>query len=265
MKIQIIIVCVILSETFGDGDEESKILDKTKYITLQRNSEDANNYTERTTELNETLTSNTIDIVDNDKLLSTIEALESQNACLFHDTVNITSGTMYSNKSIEFEGVMYPPEFYAYYNYNYNNNIPYNVTKHTRGCVCLIKNCISLCCARGESFFSSTGFCEIDPEYTNFNSTSVEEKLYKDFGIIYRNLCDRGSFLQKDKWELNSDGQIIIDDAEQNIVNRSNYCLTKYYTNDTEDEEEHHILPYICYVGENDLKFVLLPIGKFIL
>lgn len=244
MKILIIIFCVILSAVNGSRDE------------------DASRYTTEIDNSNDTLINSTTDTIENEKLLSTIKALESQNACLFHDTVNITSGTMFWNKSIEFEGVMYPPELYSYYNFSYNNNIPYNVAKHTRGCVCLIKNCISLCCARGESFFSSTGFCEIDPEYTNSNSTSYEEKLYKDFGIIYRNLCDRGSFLQKDKWELNIDGQIIIDDDEQNNVNRSNYCLTKYYTNDTEDEE-HHILPYICYTVGNDLNFVLYPIGKF--
>lgn len=198
----------------------------------------------------------------NSTFLSTINKLESQNGCLFQDTVNITSGTIYSNKSIEFEGVVYPPEFFAYYNYSFNNNIPVKVAKHTRGCICLIKNCISLCCARGESFFSSTGFCEVDPEYKNLNSTRNEEKLYKDFGIIYRNVCDRGRFLQKVEWELKVDGQIIIDDLEQNVVNTSDYCLTKYYTNATEDEE-HHILPYVCYREENDFKFVLYPIGKF--
>lgn len=226
MKIQIIIVCVIL-------------------IAINVSSEDRNDNS------NQTLT----------KFLSTIKTLESQNGCLFEDTVNITSGTIFLNKSIEFEGVVYPPEFYTYYNYSYNNKVPYKVLKHIRGCVCSIKNCISLCCARGESFFSSTGFCELDPEYNNLNSTTYEEKLYKKFGIIYRNVCDRGSFLQKGKWDLNVDGQIIIDDLEQNVVNTSDYCLTKYYTNDTEDEE-HKILPYICYREENDFKFVLYPIGK---
>lgn len=196
---------------------------------------------------------------------STIEILESQNPCLFRDTVNITGGTFYSNKSIEFEGVLYPPEQYAFYNYSYNNNMPYNVSKHCRGCTCSITNCISLCCARGEAFFSSTGFCEIDPEYTNSKSTIREEKLYKDFGIIYRNLCDRGRFLQKDKWELSIDGEIIIKDPEPSRVNGSNFCLTKYYTKGDAEDEEHEILAYICYGQENDLKFVLYPIGEFFL
>lgn len=67
--------------------------------------------------------------------------------CDYIDTVNITSGQMDENGNIKFNGTIFPKETYAQYNYEIVNYAERkSVNQHTRGCICLIKPCIRLCC-----------------------------------------------------------------------------------------------------------------------
>ena len=72
--------------------------------------------------------------------------------CAYIDTVNITSGQMDDNGNIIFNGTLFPKEMYAQYNYEIVNYVERkSVNQHTRGCLCLIKPCIRLCCYTDET------------------------------------------------------------------------------------------------------------------
>jgi G protein-coupled receptor Mth (Methuselah protein) len=70
--------------------------------------------------------------------------------CEYRDTLNITSGFMDLVGDFHHEGTVYTRGSFAEYNYiieNFTNKI--DVEPHIRGCICLYKNCIRICC-RGD-------------------------------------------------------------------------------------------------------------------
>lgn len=74
----------------------------------------------------------------------------SELPCHFHDSINITDGTLQSNNSLTFNGIDFPENQYAEVNYILENEDDYvEVQPHIRGCLCNRKPCIRLCCPFG--------------------------------------------------------------------------------------------------------------------
>lgn len=70
--------------------------------------------------------------------------------CNFIDSVNISGGILQFDKSILFDGMIFPVDQYAEVNYILRNGkTPINVKPHIRGCPCSFKACIRLCCPFG--------------------------------------------------------------------------------------------------------------------
>lgn len=112
--------------------------------------------------------------------------------CDFSSTINITDGIKQRNGSIFHNNVQYLETQYADYNYiKFNISERTKVPKHTRGCLCVVKDCIRVCCPFGQAI--QNGTC-VDHEVHNvfFNST-IESDLgdNKTFGVIYGKPCKR--------------------------------------------------------------------------
>lgn len=88
-----------------------------------------------------------------------ISLVEFNLPCNFIDSINITDGILQSNKSILFNGILFPKDQYAKVNYNKRNgNSAITIVEpYIRGCPCNIKECIRLCCPFG-SFVDSMTF-----------------------------------------------------------------------------------------------------------
>lgn len=66
--------------------------------------------------------------------------------CLFHDSINISSGYQDKKGNYHHNGITYGPEFYAEFDFVYLNDTLVNVEPHTRGCICaLMGSCLRFC------------------------------------------------------------------------------------------------------------------------
>lgn len=77
--------------------------------------------------------------------------------CHFQDSINITDGKHFPNKSIIHNGIEFPKDHYAMVNHILNGSKSVRVNPHARGCPCLEKPCVRLCCPFG-SYVSSMEF-----------------------------------------------------------------------------------------------------------
>lgn len=75
--------------------------------------------------------------------------------CKFSDSINITAGEHHQNGSITFNGIEYSHDQYASIDYIEQNGRKIIEPKYDRGCPCMCKPCIRLCCPYG-SFTKST-------------------------------------------------------------------------------------------------------------
>lgn len=70
--------------------------------------------------------------------------------CDFVDSIDISTGIPHSNKSIIFNGMIFPEDQYAKVNYVLKDGTkPIIVEPYVRGCPCNIRPCIRLCCPFG--------------------------------------------------------------------------------------------------------------------
>lgn len=79
--------------------------------------------------------------------------------CEFFDSVNITDGIRYSNQSISYNGIELKYDQYAEIDYIFIGLERFEAKRHIRGCPCIGKPCIRLCCPYG-SFVESMKFGE---------------------------------------------------------------------------------------------------------
>lgn len=78
----------------------------------------------------------------------------AQLPCHFDDSVNITAGDPEDGDSIRFNNMLYPNGTYAEIDYTITNGTSQPAAAHIRGCPCLIRPCVRLCCPYG-SFVSN--------------------------------------------------------------------------------------------------------------
>lgn len=79
--------------------------------------------------------------------------------CDFIDSINITGGIVDANHNILFNGIEFTSDQYATVNYIIDGTDRILVKMHERGCPCMSKPCIRLCCPYG-SFVESMEYGE---------------------------------------------------------------------------------------------------------
>ncbi|CAO1416062.1 unnamed protein product [Diamesa tonsa] len=154
--------------------------------------------------------------------------------CNYIDTVNITSGHKDNDGNIIFNGTTFPKEMYAQYNYEIVNYVERkSVNPHTRGCLCLIKPCIRLCCYSDDT--NSTPSLESMPCVSKnkfsvqIHNGDVQDVNLSDgkFGVVIGRTCPQMYKIEveedmEDFWELHLNGSITIYDTH---INHDDYCL----------------------------------------
>lgn len=74
----------------------------------------------------------------------------SELPCEFEDSVNITGGTRLSDGLIWHNGIVYSKQNYEKVHYRLTSNgNRVKVDAHVRGCPCMVKTCLRLCCPLG--------------------------------------------------------------------------------------------------------------------
>ncbi|CAO1380277.1 unnamed protein product [Diamesa hyperborea] len=187
--------------------------------------------------------------------------------CNYIDTVNITSGHKDNDGNIIFNGTTFPKEMYAQYNYEIVNYVEKkSVNPHTRGCLCLIKPCIRLCCYSDDT--NSTPSLESIPCVSK-NTFSVQTRNgdVQDvnlsdghYGVVIGRTCSKMYKLEpeediEDFWELHLNGSIMFQHHESDI-NHEKYCLAG-----TDNDTVDLLLCFKDNYTEND-KGISLSIGN---
>lgn len=69
--------------------------------------------------------------------------------CDYYDSINITAGVLHSNDSITFNGFEFTYGQYSKFNYILNGTERTTVAEYIRGCPCINRSCVRLCCPLG--------------------------------------------------------------------------------------------------------------------
>lgn len=122
--------------------------------------------------------------------------------CDFLDTVNITDGTYFPNKSILFNGVEFRKELYAKVDFlDLRTHKILKVAPHIRGCLCSIRPCLRFCCPEGTflELSGESGMCSPKNVTVKMHSLNIvnpnnETKLVKmedHFGVVHNFPCKK--------------------------------------------------------------------------
>lgn len=177
--------------------------------------------------------------------------------CSYFESINITNGIKQSDGKIEFNGITYSKEFYGDFNYTFiNRTHKISVKSHKRGCICLLKKCVQMCCPEGQSYFSSqqsSDPCRDDPFQEKY--TDADNKLLGKYGRVYLKPCTNGYFLEPetssiDEWHLTDDGQVYLNITgkkirKPDIIGKTDYCLARNFKLNFSDENP--IRAYLCF------------------
>ncbi|XP_030375414.1 probable G-protein coupled receptor Mth-like 9 [Scaptodrosophila lebanonensis] len=162
--------------------------------------------------------------------------------CNYADTVNITDGLRLKDGSYSYAGVVVPPELIAEYTFKVIDGVEYRAPKHLRGCVCLLKPCISFCCPNDLIFNVQHFNCTTPPESVNSlptaqsthielshpnNSTAKVVKIVDHF-VIRTELGCRNKFVDKKhesfwQWDIFGNGTLR---SEKRFWSTDEYCFT---------------------------------------
>lgn len=118
--------------------------------------------------------------------------------CNILDTVNITDGILQPNQNIHFNGIEYPKEQYASWDFIMENGVRRSVQPHIRGCSCNLKPCIRFCCPFGSIHVYENGYdkCNRDKRASLFLDKIIDPsdganntKFIQQFGIVDQLPC----------------------------------------------------------------------------
>lgn len=155
--------------------------------------------------------------------------------CAYADTVNITDGLRLKDGSYSIGNVVVPPHLMAEYNFKVIDGVEYRTAKHLRGCVCLLKPCITFCCSSGQVFNPEHGNCtktEPDRKITHIELTnsnrSVDHVRIIDKFVVRTELGCRNKLVDKKRdsfwqWDLYANGSLLRDDR---LWSTDEYCFT---------------------------------------
>lgn len=138
--------------------------------------------------------------------------LTSKLPCDFLDTINITDGTYFPNKSIVFNGVEFRKELYAKINFvDLRTHKIITVDPHIRGCLCSIRPCLRFCCPEGTflEFSGENGKCSPKNVTTQIHSLNVLNpnnktkpvKMEDHFGVVHNFPCKK-IFLPSQQFQI---------------------------------------------------------------
>lgn len=136
--------------------------------------------------------------------ISFVRCNEWKGNCKLMDTINITDGHEGSNGNFIHQGVNYSPGSYGVSNYIFARTRKVPVDQHMRGCICLYKTCIRICCSsRSDCSNDFTMLLPMldDAEY-ELDSNTLE------FGILRGTVCSHTYRLEPldyeyDQWFFN--------------------------------------------------------------
>lgn len=122
--------------------------------------------------------------------------------CEFRESVDISSGYIDTSGNFHHNGIVYENGTFAQYDYiyeNFTNKVP--VEPHFRGCICLYKTCIRLCCRESERN------CKIPKSFKVPNGKGLEniEVVQGKYGVLMNIPCPSMYMLNpkafdEDKW-----------------------------------------------------------------
>ncbi|XP_020714641.1 probable G-protein coupled receptor Mth-like 4 [Ceratitis capitata] len=166
--------------------------------------------------------------------------------CAFEDTVNLTACVKFTNGTYSYEGLLVPPQYIGEYDYiELFEGVRQKVEKHTRGCVCKLKQCVRFCCHPRADMFQSSEHaspqCDNEqlsdePKYTPFvnvtlrNNSRVSMHLLEEFVVQQGTPCAdvyplMPHVYEEDKWELFENGTLLRD---RDYLSRRDYCFQAY-------------------------------------
>lgn len=155
--------------------------------------------------------------------------------CAYADTVNITDGLRLKDGSYSYAGVLIPPELMAEYSFKVIDGVEYRAEKHLRGCVCLLKPCITFCCPPDLVFSAESWNCtkpkqerlisHVELSYANRSMAQV--KINEHF-VVRTELGCRNKFVDKKhdtfwQWDLHENGSLLRDGR---LWSTDEYCFT---------------------------------------
>ncbi|XP_053955622.1 G-protein coupled receptor Mth2-like [Anastrepha ludens] len=186
--------------------------------------------------------------------------------CAFEDTVNLTSSKKFSNGSYLYEGVLVPPALTGHYDYvELYEGERQQVTKHIRGCVCHLKQCVKFCCHPMAELYRIENTTSIDCDsapskdfnylpYVNItmpDSSQVLTNVLDEFLLQQGLPCNQGYMLvphvnEKHKWKLFKNGTLLRT-LYQTFLSRRDYCLFAYEVNG-----RYELHPLNCFTDRKE-------------
>lgn len=94
--------------------------------------------------------------------------------CPYSQTVNITDGLRLKDGSYSFEGLIIPANLTAEYKIKIIDGIEYSAPKHWRGCACLLKPCVTFCCAPKMHYDEKHHNCSLNEKDGHSQHTHIE-------------------------------------------------------------------------------------------
>lgn len=156
--------------------------------------------------------------------------------CAFANTVNITDGVRLRDGSYSYADLVIPADLIAEYNFKVIDGVEYHAPRHLRGCVCLLKPCITFCCHPDEIFDAQNWNCTRAKEprlithidVTRGNNGSVDQVKIADKFIVRTELGCRNKFIDKKhdsfwQWDLYENGSLWRDNR---LWSTDEYCFT---------------------------------------
>ncbi|XP_062132703.1 probable G-protein coupled receptor Mth-like 9 [Drosophila sulfurigaster albostrigata] len=167
---------------------------------------------------------------------NTSSTVPAKYPCAFSDTVNVTDSQRLQDGSYAHEGIVIPAHLVAIYNFKVIDGVEYRAPKHVRGCICLIKPCITFCCPLGEHFNAKSGNCTapLQPrppstlvELTDSAGNISHVKIIDQF-VVRTQLGCRNKFVDKKhdsfwQWNLFENGTLLRDDR---LWSTDEYCFS---------------------------------------
>lgn len=125
--------------------------------------------------------------------------------CDFLDSINITDGHEDTHGNFIHNGVTFRPGTFAIADFIYANfNEKIQVDRHYRGCICLYKSCIRVCCENEEC--ESINSLEVPTADEPEKVISMKENIY---GVLTGRPCGQmyqlePIFNENEQWVLNN-------------------------------------------------------------
>lgn len=187
--------------------------------------------------------------------------------CSFFDTVNLTGHFKHENGSYEYEDMLIPKEYVGTYNYVFKTLVEkIKVKPHVRGCICLLKTCIKMCCGRDSAHYFNQSCDDIYPKNKTIEVTFLDGSIVKDvpvgdvFAIQEGRPCHSVYSFDpvEDNYTIFENGTLLREwDAV--YINKDSYCLS---STNSDDNPNRTLVPLVCFPEGNETNKIVQSYGK---